>query len=456
MVHRRGKRGFTLLEVLIDAFLITAIFGAIIGTYIYSLRSVNSGKERLVASQLASEKLEKLKTVPYEQLATQNGSILPQGAIVDSETITRGGATLTVQTVIITVDDPADGCAIPSGSMYQCTDGSSSSLQDLVPTDFKRVTVKVWQASTLRAELSTNVTGSAAETAGNTGMLLAIITNAEGLPVENSIVTITNPQTGVNLQAFSNILGQVFVANVPPDSQNGYKISATKAGYSTDYTVDRTPQNPNQPKADVDVYAQQVTTQTLSIDLVSTINIAIKDTQQLPLPNLTISTVGQKIIYNNPTTPKNTYTQTSDSLGNITVANAEWDSYSIVPPNGYYLVSVSPYQPFSVSPNSNTAVVITLSTDSNYPRLTDVAPTSASTNTSVLIDFDGENFATNSTVVLRKSGQNDILGVVDAAANGKSMSVSFNLTNAATGDWDIVVTSNGQNITQLSGLVISP
>ena len=105
--------GFTLIEVILDAFVITIIFGAVIGSFLVMLNATNSGKIRTMAGTLANEQLEYLRNIPYDSLSTQNGTILPQGAIPDSQTVTRGGVIFTLNTTIIYVDDPFDGCVIP-------------------------------------------------------------------------------------------------------------------------------------------------------------------------------------------------------------------------------------------------------------------------------------------------------------------------------------------------------
>ena len=68
-----------------------------------------------------------LRNLPYDSLATINGTVLPQKNIPDSQVVSRSGDSFILNTTIIYVDDPADGCAIPAGgNTYQCTDGATS------------------------------------------------------------------------------------------------------------------------------------------------------------------------------------------------------------------------------------------------------------------------------------------------------------------------------------------
>jgi hypothetical protein len=446
---------------LIDAFIITAVFGALIGTLIMTLQTVNSGKVRTAATSLASEQMEKLRNLPYDSLSTQHGTILPQGDIPDTQTLTRSGTRYDLTTTIISVDDPLDGCAIPDPDhlgQFVCTDGETSATQDIVPVDYKRISIGVSQAgsSLAIAKISSDTAAKAAETPSNTGMLLVIVNNALGQPIEGATVTITNTSQGVYIQALTNILGYVFVANVPPDHQNGYHIVTTKDGYSTDNTTSRTAQNPNQVQPDVDIYAQQVTTQTLAIDHLATYKVSVKNESGGSVTGLGITVTGGKLVATNPDTPKNTYTATTDGVGEATFSNIEWDSYQVSLPSGYYLAVSSPYQPVAVDPNATITNVVTTTTDPNFPRIESVNPNSGNTNTVVQITIEGANFLSDTTVILRKAGFADLSPTATVVnPNQKTVTVDFNLSGAATGPWDIVVTTSGKQIIEESGFIIS-
>src|SRR3990167_8776509 len=167
-------RGFTLIELILDAFVITVIFGAVIGSFLVMLNATNSGKIRTMAGALANEQIEYLRNLPYDSLSTQNGTILPQGNIPDSQTVTRSGVSFTLNTTIIFVDDPFDGCVIPAGAnTWSCTDGATSTTFDVVPVDYKRINVEALKVGTptVLIKLSSNAAAKAAETPSNTGMM---------------------------------------------------------------------------------------------------------------------------------------------------------------------------------------------------------------------------------------------------------------------------------------------
>lgn len=444
--------------MVVDVFVITLVFTALVSGFITALKTVNSGKVRLAAASIANQQMEKLRNLPYDSLATEHGTILPQGSILDTETINQSGSNFTLQTTIITVDDPFDGCAIPSAGQYQCTDGALSATQDSVPVDYKRISVAVSEAgsSVTLSKITSNAAAKAAETPTNTGILLVIVNDAEGNPVDSATVTITNLDTDTSVVATTNAQGYVFVANVTPDNQNGYHIVATKTGYSTDFTTPRTSQNPNQFQPDVDVNAQQITTQTLVIDRLATMAVTVKSETGAPAAGVAITATSEKYVQVNPLVAKNTYNQTTDAAGLATFTNIEWDSYALSVPSGYYVTATSPYQNVAITPGQTTPVTLSITTNSSWPAISSITPESGVSGTTVNVVVNGSNFDSGATVSLQLAGQTAINPVsTNVAANGKSITLTFNLAGAAAGSWDVVVSSASQLVTELEGFTIS-
>lgn len=453
------QRGFTLVEVILDAFVITVIFGAVIGSFLVMLNATNSGKIRTMAGSLANEQLEYLRNLPYDSLSTQNGTILPQGNIPDTQTVTRGGVSFTLNTTIIFVDDPFDGCVIEEGpNLWSCTDGGSSTTFDPVPVDYKRINVEALKVGTptVLIKLSSNAAAKAAETPSQTGMMLVKVINAQGLPVSQATVTVDNTATSTSLIGLTNAQGYVFVANLTPDNQNGYHIVATKQGYSSDYTTSRTSQNPNQVQPDVDINVQQVTIQTLAIDVLSTMAVTVTNEIGQILGGVNVTATSSKLVATNPDTPKHIDSRVSDGTGVATFPDFEWDSYELTPQSGYYVVSTSPYQKVALSPNVTLQVSLVVTSNPNWPRIVTVSPTSGVSNSSVEVIIEGYNFTGNTTVILRKVGSSDILpSQISVEPNQKSVTATFDLTGATTGSWDLLLDSNGQVVTQIGGFVVS-
>ncbi|MDP3992985.1 MAG: carboxypeptidase-like regulatory domain-containing protein [bacterium] len=425
------------------------------------LNATNSGKIRTMANALANEQLEYLRNIPYDSLSTQDGTILPQGSIPDTQTVTRGGVSFKLDTTIIFVDDPFDGCVIPvdgNVNLWQCTDGGSSATYDPVPVDYKRMNVEALKVGTptVLIKLSSNAAAKAAETPSNTGMMLVKVIDAQGSPVASATVTVDNPATNTSMTGLTNSQGYVFVANLTPDNQNGYHIVATKTSYSTDQTTSRTSQNPNQVQPDVDINVQQVTIQTLAIDWLSTMAVTVTSEVGQILSGISVTATSAKITAINPETPKHIETRVSDGAGVATWPNFEWDSYTLTPQSGYYIVSTSPYQLVALNPNTTLAVALVLTTNPNWPRITSVSPASGTTGTTVEVIIEGYNFTGNTTVLLRKAGSSDILSTtIDVDPNQKSITATFNLTGAAIDAWDLILDSNGQIVTQVGGFIVS-
>lgn len=455
----KKRRGFTVLEIVIDTFIITAVFGVLVTSFILVLNVVGAGKARTAATLLANEQMETLRNLPYDDLATQNGTILPQGNIPDTQTVNRSGLDFTLSTTIITVDDPYDGCAIPAGAgVYECTDGQTSAQQDTVPVDYKRIQISVTQLndSNVLSTLASNAAAKAAETPSNTGMLLICINDSQGLPVAGALVVISNDDLNVNVQGTTNNQGCVFVANVPPDNQNGYHIVVTKDGYSSDFTTPRTAQNPNQFQPDVDVNQQQITIQNLAIDLLANMAVTVVNESNQPVSNIQVTATSTKITQFNPELPKNIYNQTTNASGVATFSNIEWDSYTLAVPAGYTILATSPYQAVSVVPSSTQNVSITATTASSWPIITSVSPTSGVAGSTVEVVIDGDNFPGSTTIKLSRAGYADVIPTtIDVAPNQKSITFTLNLSGVATGAWDIVVDAAGKILTQVGGFTVS-
>ena len=330
-----------------------------------------------------------------------------------------------------------------------------------MPVDYKRINVEALKTGTptILVKLSSNAAAKAAETPSQTGMMLVKVIDAEGLPVPQATVTIDNEEAGISplspLTGLTNDQGYVFVANLLPDSQNGYHIVATKAGFSTDFTTSRTSQNPNQTQPDVDINIQQVTIQTLAIDFLSTMQVTVTNETGQLLNGVSVTATSAKLTAFNPDTAKNIVTKITDSNGVATFPLFEWDSYSLTPSAEYFVVSTSPYQRVALPPNSTFPVSLVVTTNSNWPRIVSVSPSSGTSGATVEVVIEGSNYTGNTTVLLRKSGFTDILPAqTSVEPNQQSVTATFNMTGATTGNWDLVLDSNGQIVTQVEGFII--
>ena len=66
-----------------------------------NMLSLQLGNSRSAALGLANEKMEYLRDLPYDSLATQNGDIYPGGSITDNQEITRNNIKFRALLIII-------------------------------------------------------------------------------------------------------------------------------------------------------------------------------------------------------------------------------------------------------------------------------------------------------------------------------------------------------------------
>jgi type II secretory pathway pseudopilin PulG len=449
--NKQSQAGFTIIESLISVMVVALIGLAVLSAVVGGLRFTQLSKEQALAYAIANEKMEELRNMPYDDLATVQGTIYPPGNIVDEETIDRENVRFTIKIRIDFVDDPFDGDAqgtIPDKPV------------DLFPYDYKKIEISVIRPNRANpiAKLVTNVGARAAETDRGTGILLITVLDAQGQAVAGATVTVQNLYVipPVSIVTQTDINGRVMIPSLPPENQNRYHVEATKAGYSTDQTYPRTAQNPNALQPDLNVLVQQITSQTLVIDQVSTLAILVRDVNESLLGGLELTISSDKLAYTNPDTPKNQWTEITNSDGQIVLQNVEFDSYGFTVPNPYRICSSSPFQKVPVPPNSTVTATLHLTLSNQAPIITRILPTTAQTGSAITLTVTGDDFDQGATVVLKRQGSADIVAnPVTVQPNGDELSATFDLSGAATGVWDLVVTNpNGDHCPQPAALTV--
>lgn len=447
--HKSSRFGFTVIEIIISLSLLTIVILAISSIFVFNLSMITMTKARSVGLGLATEKLEDLKNLPYDSLATQTGAIYPPGNVKDQENITLSGLNLRVDTVITYVDSPYDGNF----------DGTiNGKPQDLYPYDYKKATVKVYLVSGNRlvASLSTDIAGKVAETSSNTGIIYIKVLDASGSPVQNATVHITNPNPNpdVDITTYTDNLGQIIIPKMPPDSTMGYHVVVSKNGYSTDqtYPADATTPTPVQP--DFSVLAQQTTTLTFAIDQLANMNIKVVDETENPLPNASVTITSQKLINSSPVIYKYNQTISTDSSGMINLSSIESDGYDFSVA-GRTILSSSPTKPVNITPLASQSVTLMVTSGASHAIINSVNPAAAATGSSQAIDIAGNNLNGTTAVKLRRAGQADIIASPIDIQSDDLLSASFNLVGAATGSWDIIVTKPSGSTVQYGGFNVT-
>lgn len=458
-------KGFTLPQILVDLFLFSAISVAIFSSLVFLQRSINLAKLKIQAVELANQKIEEYRNMPYDSLATLYGTIYPPGQIPDTQNITLGNTIFTVQTTIKYFDDPYDGNV--EGTIPQ-------KPQDFYSYDYKKVEVKVNVANeaSILASLTTNIAAKAAETATNTGILSLKVLNSQGQPFASAQVAITNsnPNPAVNIQTFTDAQGLVIVPLLPPDDENGYHITATAANNSSDSTNPASLQHRYPVQPDLNILAQQVVNQTLSIDTLANFDLTVKGLNDALLSNIPVTITSNKLTYTNPTVYKYQQSFNSDAQGTINNQSMEWDSYSLTTQSPYIISSVSPYQPIAVNAGSNTEAIIFITTSVTAPTLIKTEPEGAPNNEPLVLTFTGTNFALLGSLVKLtyetppsptptpggSFDYGDILGSeITVTADHQELSATFDFTNKMPGGWEIRITNpNGEFVKQPEGIQV--
>ena len=460
----RRASGFTLIEILVDFVVVALVATAVISAFSAGYSAMGLAKAKISAVALANEKMENVRNMTYDELATVNGIIYPGGNILDDETINRKNINFNVHTVITYVDDPFDGCVPLNGAPPdECSKVVDPGKPvDLYPYDYKKVEITIYKKGrpVHLARLTSNVSAKAAETPSATGIIRICIIDATGAPVSEATITIENYDVTpvVNMSAVTGADGCIMVPGLPEDTHNNYHMTVTKDGYSTDMTYPRTSQNPNALYPDVNVLIQQITNQTLVIDFLSDMNIHLVNEAGIPIPNTPVHMTGAKEMYFNPSTFKYDQIHTTDASGNITLTDIEFDDYSFEV-NGYTIVSTSPYQPVPLVPDTISNVTIIVTTDSGILNIRTIDPTWAYESNTVYMTIWGQNFQPGVSVTLQNGatqivGTNVVVSVIGAPPE-PIIEVEFAIPASSKAIYDLIVTNPAETpITQINAFQV--
>ena len=117
---------------------------------------------------------------------------------------------------------------------------------------------------------------------------------------------------------------------------------------------------------------------------------------------------------------------------------------------GYWDVVVSTGGPGSISARLDSCFLV------STMSITSMSPNKGyQTDSSPLCNISGKGFMTGSQVKLKRSGQNDISTWYLNVVSSTQISCRFALAGAATGYWDVVVSTDGSTATLYDGFLIS-
>ena len=396
---KKTAQGFSLIESLVGAAVLTIFFSAIAVMTYSTVRLVGESRVKAIAATLAQEKIEIIRNMPYTDVGTVGG--VPSGVIEPTENKIVNNFNYVVDTSIVFVDDPFDGV----------------SPIDTVATDYKRVRVSVTWSGTFASRqplmVWTDVSPKGLETDVGGGSLLIQVIDSVGAVVSNADVTIDAPTLlpPVYIQTTSDNDGLVMIPGAL-ECVECYKITVTKSGYTTDRTYGTTEVD-NPSKNHLSVIEGDLTSSSFAIDIPSTVTYRVvrgPGSGYSPFQGVQMRVHGNKEIGRTSSDdPVYKYDAAivSGSGGQVVVSDMEWDVYTVEIPGGSSVDFAGswPFTPFSLLPNSSTTfytVVEPAATDTLLVRVLDnlLAPVG---NATVTLRNDLESFiATKSTALTDK------------------------------------------------------
>jgi prepilin-type N-terminal cleavage/methylation domain-containing protein len=492
------ETGFTLVELTVTIVILSIVVTSFFALFVSLVNSTIVAKRQAEALTIATNQVEYLKSLPYDNLAVAGGSIPAQNPLPKTATHVVDGVTYTTTTSIGYVDDAYDGCgSYPNQTLKElyCRNyppPSGTPTVDTNPADYKIIHVVVTDnTSEQLAALDTQISARVSETASTTGALFVTVIGPGGATVSGATVNVVDNTLSpvVNVSDDTDSNGVAIFYDLTPDSGSDYVISASKAGYSTLTTISASgslqPTYPNQK-----ILSQQSSFVTLPIYPMGTNSLIVEttDTNGNPLPAAKVAIKGgykkytlstDTSYYYDNTTPTDAR-PTTDASGLSGIAGlAPINGYLFCGDNGsggckvgstnYYLAAAVPYggsnslAPITVpiddpsdpptttfaygSQNYLQKVRLMLTTSSSFPRVFSMNPYTLSLSGSSLGSFtiaiSGYNLSTASAS-LSKDGT-----VYTGSSCSKSttqLTCSFNLTGISVGKAQLTVTNSAGSL----------
>ncbi len=415
---KKQKRGFTLVETLVGTAVFLLVALAAFKSFGVLMDGVSVSRAKIVATSIANEKFEIIRNLSYDDVGILGG--LPAGKIARTENITRDNYSFTILTSIRSIDDPFDGTL-------------GGTPNDLSPADYKMVDLDISCSNCKYSSMlnfTTLVAPRALESVSSNGALFIRAFNAAGAPVPQASVHIVNTNTNPDtiIDEITDNDGWLKIIDAIPGTK-AYNITVTKSGYSQDQTYPVGGVAGSSPvKPDSTVATRQVTQITFAIDTLGSLNVSSVDNTCLVLPSIPFTLSGAKLI-GTPSVLKYSQTFTTDSTGQKTIPNLEWDSYSISPSGSTYDVAgTMPVSSFPINPGENKSVQFMTVAHSNRALLVSVKTST------------GAAIADGTTIRLQKSGfdQTKTTSSTGCSAPGQAF-----WNGLGTGNYTLTVSKTG-------------
>lgn len=395
------KKGFTLIEALVFVFIFSITTMAFYRTITAGMSAMLDAKKRVGAVALANEKMEIIRNLHYDDIATTGGT--PSGDLPAEEELVRSGSKYFVNTLIKFVDAPEDGL------------GENDTNDNT--NDYKSIRIEAfWENNnhSKSAKLFSIVAPPGTESVYAGGVLWLRVIDSFGQPVGQVDVhlhnTAVNPQ--VNKTDHTDTEG-VFDNPGSPVADESYLIELTKDGYYPVATMARTSSfEPTNVHGSVSEGA--INQKTIVMDQEADFAILTKDPLGNNIPNITFSLEGGRKIGDTITDPPENsapvYAYDESSLSSGSGARKEFNAMS----SGAYFVSAvgptSDYEFFHMAPSAD------------KENKFSIAPGNDTEETMVVLDKNVDS------LLITVKDDSDKTPISGATVNLKSEALSYDVT----------------------------
>lgn len=320
-IYKKNRKGTSLIEALVLVFVFSVAVISFYAVFSLSVRYITQSKDRTIAISLANEKMELLRNLSYDDVATVGG--IPNGNINPDEIVTVGNKNFHIVTDIKYYDDPDDG-----------TFGGSPN--DTTPNDYKIVLINVaWggESASEKVSLSSRFVPPGVETSVGGGTLSLNAIDFSGTPVANVAVSLinTNLTPNVNYNTSTDGNGNLLLQGVPADSGQNYQIIFSKSGYEIVKTYPPTGAGFIPKDTHMSIVEGVLNNETLEINLLATLKLKSVDPYGTAIGNATFDLVGGRRLDDGTSTAVYSYnnSESTDSNGYFSLNDESPGEYSI-------------------------------------------------------------------------------------------------------------------------------
>ncbi len=503
------QKGVSLVELVIGLAVLSVVFLSFLMLFTSLVNSSVVAKRKSIATSIATTHIEYLKSLPYDLLAVQGGSIYSANPLPATKTETVDGFRYTIKTSINYIDDAFDGCmTYPSQELKEklCRNYPPPASQinnDTNAADYKIINVKVENdAGNRLIELGTQIASRVAETSSTTGAMIINVIDDNGNPIQGANVNLTNSTLNpvINLSDSSDANGIAIFYNLPTDTSGfDYKINASKLAHSTLETIKPSGSlQPTYPSQNVISQQSSYVTIVLRPQNQNSIIAEAFTTTGAPISNLRIALKGGYKSYSLPTNTAYYYDNTSPDNRPTTDASGLFGVKDLTPgpyffcgdtgttscragSTNHYLVAAIPYNgyagynptlvPTTAESDSFTSYIyngdsykqkvrLIFSTSSSFPRISTISTSEVSLSGSTLSNFDfsitGSNLPCSSsscqTSVRVVQASNTYTATCSGISGNTRLDCYVNLSGISIGSSQLVIQNSGGTYTSPADL----